>query len=340
MEHIACDLCSSQQHTPLFTQTDLLHKTTREFFTMVRCDSCGLVFLNPRPTPDEIGRYYPEAEYAFTNDPGAFKNQVRSALRFLAEAAYGDRHSGFSRWLSRFLLAPLLLSNTTGKIVVQNLMPSGNPFFDIDQPGTFLDIGCGAGTHAHYFGAKFALKNIKKKGFDAHGIDPSPHAREALENQGIKVQADLFSANYPDDFFDIVRLNWSLEHVHSPSRTLAECRRIMKPDGRLIIGIPNYDGITYRLYPQCVEVPVHLHYFTRATFLKYCEKTKLAVADSYQFSYVMLFLTTLSLSGQNEMADSYLRHPSRALKLQATLDLAARLGFGDDAVYLVRKVSQ
>jgi SAM-dependent methyltransferase len=56
-----------------------------EFFAVVECERCGLGFLNPRPTPAEMHRYYP-AEY-FRNDPT--KSNARYLhRRFAREASY------------------------------------------------------------------------------------------------------------------------------------------------------------------------------------------------------------------------------------------------------------
>ena len=58
MEKIKCDLCNSEDHKIIFTQTDILHKSTDEEFNMVRCENCDLCFLNPRPNQKEIEKYY------------------------------------------------------------------------------------------------------------------------------------------------------------------------------------------------------------------------------------------------------------------------------------------
>ena len=36
---------------------------THEEFQLFLCDHCGLLFTNPRPSPDVIGKYYQSAEY-------------------------------------------------------------------------------------------------------------------------------------------------------------------------------------------------------------------------------------------------------------------------------------
>ena len=44
VETVACDFCGSAEATPVARQTDLLHRTTEEFFTIVRCADCGLQY--------------------------------------------------------------------------------------------------------------------------------------------------------------------------------------------------------------------------------------------------------------------------------------------------------
>src|SRR5262245_27170521 len=55
----ACLLCGSTRLAPLFRGSDRLYHTTRREFDVVRCGDCGLVRLNPQPSPEELQGYYP-----------------------------------------------------------------------------------------------------------------------------------------------------------------------------------------------------------------------------------------------------------------------------------------
>ena len=66
----ACMACGSERSVRLFLQTDRLYRTTSREFAVVRCESCGLARLDPRPSPDELRHYYPES-YWFAPDGGA-----------------------------------------------------------------------------------------------------------------------------------------------------------------------------------------------------------------------------------------------------------------------------
>lgn len=56
-EWIKCDFCGEFRTTPVFTLRDLKLGLPGEF-QLVRCKGCGLMYLNPRLTWDELQRYY------------------------------------------------------------------------------------------------------------------------------------------------------------------------------------------------------------------------------------------------------------------------------------------
>jgi len=107
----ACLVCGSQDAARLFDASDrLFHTTTREF-SVVRCGSCGLVRLDPQPSPAELRGYYPD-NYWFAPD--------RSAASRMEEA------------YRRLVLRDHV------HFVTQALA-------HVSAPGPLLDIGCGGG---------------------------------------------------------------------------------------------------------------------------------------------------------------------------------------------------
>jgi hypothetical protein len=54
-----CPLCGEDEAEPVAVGNDLAHETTRDSFLAVCCRHCGLVYLNPRPSPEERLRLYP-----------------------------------------------------------------------------------------------------------------------------------------------------------------------------------------------------------------------------------------------------------------------------------------
>jgi len=58
LEEVACALCGAEEAGPILQGRDLRRKLPGEF-CVVRCASCGLAYVNPRPTEHEMRRYYP-----------------------------------------------------------------------------------------------------------------------------------------------------------------------------------------------------------------------------------------------------------------------------------------
>ena len=75
-----CNLCGSNHAKKLLTGPDRLHSSDEEF-NLMECQDCGLIYLSPRPGPDEIDKYYP-ADYqpfykAIAEEPSFFRRLDR-----------------------------------------------------------------------------------------------------------------------------------------------------------------------------------------------------------------------------------------------------------------------
>lgn len=64
MESVDCNLCGSKCTAFLFTAQDCI---SREYFNVVKCDVCGLVYTNPRPNSTEIDKFYAQHYYGRQN---------------------------------------------------------------------------------------------------------------------------------------------------------------------------------------------------------------------------------------------------------------------------------
>ena len=86
MEYVCCKLCGADNTKLLFIAKER-DWGTEEFFNIVRCNKCNLVYINPRPSKEELSKYYPEQYYAFEDeDPGAYVRRKKAGediLRFV-----------------------------------------------------------------------------------------------------------------------------------------------------------------------------------------------------------------------------------------------------------------
>lgn len=64
-EFVKCNLCGKDNPRLLFVARNRTNKKNG-FFRIVKCKSCGLVYVNPRPTQQELLQYYSEGYWAGT----------------------------------------------------------------------------------------------------------------------------------------------------------------------------------------------------------------------------------------------------------------------------------
>lgn len=102
-----------------------------------------------------------------------------------------------------------------------------------------LDCGCGAGDY---------LAGLAALGAQAFGIERDRRKLRASARDddgacGRLVAGDLERTPFADASFDVALMNEVLEHVPDERVGLAEIRRVLRPDGALLVFSPN------RLYP-------------------------------------------------------------------------------------------
>ena len=138
--------------------------------------------------------------------------------------------------------------------------------------GRYLDIGCGTGD---------MVAAMAKLGMEAEGVEPSEFAAAKARKAGLNVTcAMLHDAKYPDSRFDSVSMFHVLEHVPDPVDIIRECKRILKPGGELVVGVPNFDSMFHELLGANwigLQLPTHLHHFSTDSIRLVAEKAGLSV---------------------------------------------------------------
>jgi SAM-dependent methyltransferase len=72
LTHVSCCVCDSDDATPLAVGEDFEYRTSQDSFLAMRCRHCGLIYLNPRPTVEQLDRIYPSNYHAFEFTPARF----------------------------------------------------------------------------------------------------------------------------------------------------------------------------------------------------------------------------------------------------------------------------
>lgn len=105
------------------------------------------------------------------------------------------------------------------------------PRLNLQLRGSVLDVGCGIGDMLRY-----RRNNIV-------GADINPATVRWCREQGLDVrQMKPDMLPFDNGSFDSVILDNVLEHLDAPRPLLEETRRVLRPAGRLIIGVPGIKG--------------------------------------------------------------------------------------------------
>jgi SAM-dependent methyltransferase len=283
MEKVNCDLCGSSNHRLIARQTDLIHGFKGELFSIVECLNCRLNFLNPRPSPSEIGSFYAH-DYAFHQNKARSKEIVSFLIDKIANSLLAYL----------FIFAPKKIQDVLSRrIRIQLEDPIMKAIRNSNRRLKILDIGCGSGLSAHYWGWRGGLLYYSKFA-ECYGVEIEGESVKLLEKNKIITKTNLEQMNHlcreNKIKFDFIRMNWSLEHVHSPSECFQFIRENLELNGKAIIGVPNYDGNLYRLAKDLVEVPVHLYHFSPSDIQNYAVKFGLKITSKVTFSYPGMFL--------------------------------------------------
>ena len=85
MQYSACPICKSDQQELLFDRLDHTHYVTHDRFRVVRCRSCSMVFVNPRPDPVEIKAFYTRDFYDVAVTAEKLLEEKRATLQARAK---------------------------------------------------------------------------------------------------------------------------------------------------------------------------------------------------------------------------------------------------------------
>ncbi len=173
---------------------------------VVVCAGCGLGYSNPRPSEAyKLQRY---------------QEWATQARPWQAEAHYDHRQQ-----LRHFALYRRVMQ------LIQTRRPRGR----------ILDVGCGGGLFLIFAGVFASEHNaginsdyeVEGAGFDPREVELA----RAVSGAPVHTVSEL--AGLPDHRFDAITLLNVLEHVNRPVELLRELRRLLRPDGSLVVVVPN-----------------------------------------------------------------------------------------------------
>ncbi|PIF05818.1 MAG: methyltransferase [Draconibacterium sp.] len=155
--------------------------------------------------------------------------------------------------------------------------------------GNILDIGAGIG---------FFLNEMAQHGWHVSGTEKSEAARNfASENFTLSISPVETLFEMKSGHFDVITLWHVLEHVQQLNVNFEKIKELLKPDGKLLIAVPNntsYDAQHYKEYWAAWDVPRHLWHFGPAQMKLLGEKHKMKLKSMHTMPFDAFYVSILS----------------------------------------------
>lgn len=154
------------------------------------------------------------------------------------------------------------------------------------QKGKILDIGAGVGDF---------LMTAKNDGWEIIGIEPSEKAKSIAIKKGVSFVNDV--KEIESHSLDVITMWHVLEHVPNLEEQIADLKRMIKPNGTIIIAVPNFNSFDANYYGQywaAYDVPIHLWHFSKTAIQKLFEKERLELVNVLPMKFDSFYVSLLS----------------------------------------------
>jgi 2-polyprenyl-3-methyl-5-hydroxy-6-metoxy-1,4-benzoquinol methylase len=234
-ETVACPVCHTVSSNIFLHVPDRFELARGEQYSLVKCQKCTLIYLNPRPVEQASSVFYEHEEYT----PFVSAQNSNSGFDRLYQRARGHNNKWKRKKIER----------------------------QVPEKGRLLDVGCGTGEF---------IEEMARAGWQVRGLERDPRAAAyAVEKLKLNVVCGTLE-NMPAaaGSFDVVTMWHVLEHLYQPHKALMQIRDMLKPEGLLVIAVPNANSLDALFYKQnwvAYDAPRHLQHFNLKSLRSLCE---------------------------------------------------------------------
>jgi 2-polyprenyl-3-methyl-5-hydroxy-6-metoxy-1,4-benzoquinol methylase len=238
---------------------------SEETYDLYKCSDCGFIFTQDAPDAAHIGPYYKSDDYVSHSNTN--KGLFFKVYHKVREIMLARKHK---------------------EIVANSSIKAG---------AKILDIGAGRG----YF-----LNHMQEHKYVCTGIEQDPDVRQAAIDQfnlNVLPPEELYKLE--DKQFDVITLWHVLEHIHDYRGYLDKIKKLLKPDGLLVVALPNpscSDQYIYKDYWSGWDVPIHLWHFTPQNAKDLMAQYQFKMIDKRKLPFDPFYLSILA---SKERKDSF-----------------------------------
>jgi len=167
------------------------------------------------------------------------------------------------------------------KLKLINSLPEGNK--------KLLDVGCGTGDF---------LQAAKTDNWNISGVEPDEKARDIANKKTDNAVSGIEQLlEFERQSFDVITLWHVLEHLPNLEEQVAILKSLLKPNGRLIIAVPNYkshDAKFYKEFWAAYDVPRHLWHFSQTSIRILFGRENMEVEKTFPMKFDAFYVSLLS----------------------------------------------
>lgn len=159
------------------------------------------------------------------------------------------------------------------------------------EKGSVLDIGAGTGDF---------LSVVKENGWNTIGVEPSEKAKAIAKKKGVSFVDQ--TSELENNSLDVITMWHVLEHVPNLDNQIKELKRLLKPNGSLIIAVPNFksfDAKHYGNFWAAYDVPIHFWHFSKSAIKKLFAKEDMKLVQVLPMKFDSFYVSLLSEKYKN-----------------------------------------
>ena len=152
--------------------------------------------------------------------------------------------------------------------------------------GKLLDIGAGTGDF---------LLVAQNNGWETFGTEPSEKARTIAIKKGVSIIDATSSLD--NHSVDVITMWHVLEHVPDLENQIKELKRLLKPNGTLLVAVPNFksfDATHYGKFWAAYDVPIHFWHFSKTAIQLLFQKENMKLQKVLPMKFDAFYVSLLS----------------------------------------------